>query len=119
MQNLFTINAVFLVFGLAIGLYLPIMLSYLLTFTLKNRFGLGLLWEILARITLICIGLFLLFIPLAIVSKQFGPVNTGVGYGVVSRFLAGSVVALVRIVRVIRRRTTRDTSEPAVQDEKN
>ena len=83
-----------LVFGLAVGLYVPLMLSYVISSIVKNR-GMQLAWDILFRTLVVAFGLFVLIYVFAIVSKHFGPTSNWVAYGLFVGLLVGFVVALV------------------------
>lgn len=101
----FTVNFVFIVFGVMIGAYLPLALFYLVSFFRRKHLGFILIWQAAIRLAAIALLLFLIFATLGFIGKVVGLKETDdvafafLGAGVVGGFLVGIILFVIGLVR--------------------
>ena len=105
----FTVNFIFLVFGVMIGAYLPLALVYLVSFFRREHLGFILIWRAAVRLAVIVLLFFLVLAALGLTVQLLGLKETDedaymfLGLGSTGSFLVGIVLFVVGVVRGRRR----------------
>lgn len=111
MLTSFTINLLYFVYGVLIGIYLPLAGLYLLRFARKTPFGFQLVWKASLRVVLILFCLLLLFGALGALIELSGgfpeyyeKYSAWLGWGVIFAFVTGTILFFVGVWKAWRAR---------------
>jgi hypothetical protein len=99
MLTSFTLNLLYFVCGVLIGIYLPLAGLYFLRFIRKTPFGFRLAWKAGLRVILVLFGFFSLFIAVGALIEFSGgsseyhlKYSAWLGWGVIFAFFAGTIL---------------------------
>jgi hypothetical protein len=105
----FTVNFLLLVFGVVIGVYLPLALFYLVSFFRREHLGFILIWRAAVRLAVIVLLFLLIFAAMGFTQQFLGLKETDdvafmfLGLGVIGGFLVGIILFVIGLFRGRRR----------------
>ena len=111
MLTSFTLKLLYFVFGVLIGVYLPLAGLYFLRFVRKTPFGFRLVWKASLRVTLVLFGLLSLFLAGGVLiefsggmSEYYLKYSPWLGWGAIFGFFAGIILFFVGVWKAWRAR---------------
>jgi hypothetical protein len=111
MLTAFTLSLLYFVWGVLIGIYLPLAGLYFLHFVRKRPFGFRLVWKASLRVVLVLFGLCSLFFALGALIELSGgfseyslKYSAWLGWGAIFAFFAGTILFFAGVWKAWRAR---------------